>query len=63
MVAVLPRRLVASCAARFRLTYTEFPFKRNLDPMVAVVPKSAMTDKGIAFVVDLLADAAESQQI
>jgi DNA-binding transcriptional LysR family regulator len=63
MVAVLPRRLVASCAARFGLTYTELPFKRKPDPMVAVVPKSAMTDKGIAFVIDLLADAAESQRI
>jgi DNA-binding transcriptional LysR family regulator len=63
MVAVLPRRLVANGAARFGLTYAELPFRRKPDPVVAVVPKSAMVDKGIAFVVDLLADAARGQPI
>lgn len=63
MVAVLPRRLVANGAARFGLTHAELPFKRKPDPVVAVVPKSAMMDKGIAFVVDLLADAAKAQPI
>jgi DNA-binding transcriptional LysR family regulator len=59
MVAVLPRRLVASCGARFGLSYAELPFKRKPDRIVSIVPKSAMMDKGIAFLVDLLGDAAE----
>jgi DNA-binding transcriptional LysR family regulator len=63
MVAVLPRRLVTNGAARFGLTYAELPFKRKPDPVVAVAPKSAMMDKGIAFVVDLLAEAAGSRPI
>ena len=36
---------------------------RKPDPVVAVVPKSAMMDKGIAIVVDRLADAAKAQPI
>src|SRR4051794_39098567 len=55
LVAALPRRLVAIHAARFGLTSVELPFKRKPDPIVAVAPKAAMTDRGIAFVIDVLA--------
>jgi DNA-binding transcriptional LysR family regulator len=58
LIAALPRRLVASHAARFELTFVELPFKRKPDPIVAVATKAAMMDKGIAFVVDVLAASA-----
>src|SRR6266436_5794037 len=58
LIAALPRRLVASHAARFGLTFVELPFKRKPDPIVAVATKAAMMDKGIAFVVDVLAASA-----
>jgi len=55
LLAVLPRRLVANHAVRFGLTFVELPFKRQPDPIVAVTPKAAMSDKGIAFVINVLA--------
>jgi hypothetical protein len=38
------------------------PFRCGPDPVVAAVPKSAM-DEAIAFVIDLLAGAANSEPI
>ena len=58
LIAALPRRLVASQAARFGLVFVELPLERKPDPIVAVATKAAMMDKGIAFVVDVLAASA-----
>jgi len=62
LVAALPRSLVASHAARFGLTAVELPFKRKPDPIIAVAPKAAIADRGIAFVIDVLAACAAPEQ-
>jgi len=54
-IGVLAYRLVANHAVRFGLTFVELPFKRQPDPIVAITPRAAMSDKGIAFVINVLA--------
>ena len=54
LIAALPRRLVASQAARFGLVSAELPFKRKPDPIQAVATRAAMLDDGIAWLMDVL---------
>lgn len=54
LIATLPRRLVASQAARFGLVSAELPFKRKPDPIQAVATKAAMMDDGTAWLMELL---------
>ena len=54
LIAALPRRLVASQAARFGLASAELPFKRKPDPIQAVATRAAMMDDGIAWLMDVL---------
>jgi DNA-binding transcriptional LysR family regulator len=54
LIAALPRRLVASHAARFALASAEMPFKRKPDPIRAVATRAAMSDDGIAWLMDEL---------
>ncbi len=54
LIAALPRRLVASQAARFGLASAELPFKRKPDPIQAVATRAAMLDDGIAWLMNVL---------
>ena len=57
LIAALPRRLVASQAARFGLASAELPFKRKPDPIQAVATRAAMMDDGIAWLMEFVVDA------
>lgn len=54
LVAALPRRLVATYAAEFRLTSTELPIRRKPDPIRVVATEAALMDAGVAWLFDLL---------
>jgi DNA-binding transcriptional LysR family regulator len=49
LLSVLPRRLVADHAKSLGLMAAELPFKRQSDPIHAVVTRAAMMDAGIAW--------------
>jgi DNA-binding transcriptional LysR family regulator len=54
LIATLPRRLVERNAARFGLASAELPFKRKPDPIQAIATKAAMTDAGIAWLMEVV---------
>ncbi|MER2265418.1 LysR family transcriptional regulator [Methylobacterium oxalidis] len=54
LVAALPRRFVAAHAARFGVDGVEAPVPLGRFPINAVVPRAAMTDRGLAWLLDRL---------
>lgn len=63
LIAALPRRLVASHAARFDLVSAELPFKRKPDPIFAIATRAAMMDDGIAWLMGVLVSSAASWKL
>ena len=59
LIAALPRRLVASEAARFGLVSAELPFRRKPDPIQAVATRAAMMDDGVAWLMQVLVDSVD----
>jgi DNA-binding transcriptional LysR family regulator len=57
LIAALPRRLVASQAARFGLVSAELPFKRKPDPIQVVATRAAMMDDGVAWLMEFIVGA------
>ena len=55
LMAALPRKLVATHAARFGLTSTEAPFPLRRYPIRAVATKAALMDAGVAWLFGLIA--------
>jgi hypothetical protein len=58
LIAALPRRLVATYAARFELVSAELPFKRKPDPIFAIATRAAMMDDGVAWLIGVLVSSA-----
>ncbi len=63
LIAALPRRLVASHAARFDLVSAELPFKRKPDPVFAIATRAAMMDDGISWLMDLIVSSVASWKL
>ena len=63
LIAALPRRLVASHAARFDLVSAELPFKRKPDPIFAIATRAAMMDDGISWLMDVLVSSVASRKL
>jgi DNA-binding transcriptional LysR family regulator len=63
LIAALPRRLVATYAARFDLVSAELPFKRKPDPIFAIATRAAMMDDGIAWLMGVLVSSAASWKL
>jgi DNA-binding transcriptional LysR family regulator len=63
LIAALPRRLVASHAARFDLVSAELPFKRKPDPVFAIATRAAMMDDGISWLMDVLVSSVASRKL
>ena len=63
LIAALPRRLVASHAARFDLVSAELPFKRKPDPIFAIATRAAMMDDGISWLMDVLVNSLASRKL
>ncbi len=59
MVAALPRRFVALHATRFGVVGFEPPLRLPSFRLNAVVPKAAMTDAGLAWILGVLGEAQE----
>jgi DNA-binding transcriptional LysR family regulator len=60
LVAALPRRIVEMQAKRFGLAYVEAPLLLPRSTIRAVVPKPALTDQGIAWLLDRLEEATRA---
>lgn len=54
LIAAMPRRLASTFSARFGLETAELPLPVLLNNISVVVPKSAITDAGIAWLYDAL---------
>lgn len=61
LMAAVPRRLAATHAARFGLTSMDAPWPMRRDQIRAVAPKVAMMDAGVAWLFDLLDQAAQPE--
>ena len=59
LIAALPRSLLAMHAARFGVASTEVPLSYRRFAIRAIVPKVALMDPGIVWLLDRLAEAAE----
>jgi DNA-binding transcriptional LysR family regulator len=51
LIAALPRRLVAQCSSSFGVTFVELPFKMHADIIGVVIPKAALNDTGLQWLV------------
>jgi DNA-binding transcriptional LysR family regulator len=51
LLAALPRRLVARYSSSFGVTFTELPFKMYSDTIGVVMPKAALNDTGLQWLV------------
>jgi DNA-binding transcriptional LysR family regulator len=58
LISIQPQRFVAMHAERFGIAWVEAPFAVGRQPVLAVAPKVAMMDAGIAWLFDALARAA-----
>ena len=58
LISMLPQRFVAMNAERFGIAWVEAPLSVGHQPVMAVAPKAAMMDAGIAWLCDALARAA-----
>ena len=58
LISILPQRFVAMHAERFDVAWVPAPVSVGLQPVMAVAPKAAMMDAGIAWLFDVLARAA-----
>lgn len=58
LISMLPQRFVAMNAERFGIAWAEAPLSVGHQPVMAVAPKAAMMDAGIAWLCDALARAA-----
>jgi DNA-binding transcriptional LysR family regulator len=58
LISMLPKRFVAMHAERFGIAWAQAPLSIGLQPVLAVAPKVAMMDAGIAWLFDALARAA-----
>ena len=61
-IGALPRRLVAMHSARFGVTFSEAPFPMTRDHIRAIVPKAALMDLGVAWLMDMLEQSAEIER-
>ncbi len=62
LIGALPRRLVAMQGERFGLTASEAPFSMRRDHIRAIVPKVALMDAGIAWLMDMLEQSARIER-
>jgi len=58
LISMLPQRFVAMNAERFGIAWAKAPLSIGHQPVMAVAPKAAMMDAGIAWLCDALARAA-----
>ena len=58
LISMLPQRFVAMNAERFGIAWAEAPLSVGHQPVMAVAPKAAMMDAGIAWLCEALARAA-----
>jgi DNA-binding transcriptional LysR family regulator len=58
LISIQPQRFVAMHAERFGIAWVEVPLSVGRQPVLAVAPKVAMMDAGIAWLFDALARAA-----
>lgn len=54
LIATLPRRLIVQYGAHFGLTSAELPLKRKPDQISVIATTAALSDAGVAWVVDML---------
>ena len=59
LIAAMPRRFVAMHAARFAVVSRELPLRLRTFSIQAVVPKVALMDAGLAWLFDVLGEAAQ----
>jgi DNA-binding transcriptional LysR family regulator len=59
LVAALPRQFVAKHGKRYDVVVSEPPFPFLSAPIVAVAPKAAMRDAGLAWLLDVIVRAAK----
>lgn len=57
LIAAMPRRLASTFSARFDLEVAELPLPVGLNNISLVVPKSAITDAGVAWLYDTLLES------
>jgi DNA-binding transcriptional LysR family regulator len=62
LIGALPRRLVAMHSGRFGLTASEAPFPLSRDHIRAIVPKVALMDAGVAWLMDMLEQSARTER-
>lgn len=60
LIAAVPRRLAAMQAARFGLGFVKAPLALPSPPIRAIAPKAALMDGGLAWLLDLLEQAAKA---
>lgn len=60
LIAAVPRRVAAMQAARFGLGFVKAPLALPSPPIRAIAPKAALMDAGLAWLLDMLALAAQA---
>jgi DNA-binding transcriptional LysR family regulator len=63
LVTAVPRRLAAMQAARFGLGFVKAPLALPGPPIRAIVPKAALMDAGLAWLLGLLEQAAQDRAV
>jgi DNA-binding transcriptional LysR family regulator len=59
LISMLPQRFVAMHAEQFGVAWVPSPLSIGIQPVMAVAPKAAMMDAGIAWLFDVLGRAAQ----
>jgi DNA-binding transcriptional LysR family regulator len=62
LIAAMPRRFVAMHAARFGVVSKEVPLRLRTFSIRAAVPKVALMDAGLAWLLDVLREAFEGER-
>jgi hypothetical protein len=63
LVAAMPRRFVTMHAGRYDLTIAEPPRSLGKAAIRAIVPRAALADAGLSWLLDLIALAARSDRV